>query len=126
MQALPELSAQAGDFSVEGTFDGASVTLRLRGHADLRARQVLADALAALDHEARRLAAADVAIDLRELAFINQTCWNGLLTWVSRVQALDARVRYRIRFLTDPSQAWQKRSLPALHSFGADRVSVES
>jgi hypothetical protein len=37
---------------------------------------------------------------------------------------LPAGQRYRVRFLSDPAQHWQKRSLSALAAFGGDLVEI--
>jgi len=123
---VPSLAMAAGDFSVEGEWNGRTLSTRFRGNADLRARQALDNALTALHAEARRIGARDVAVDLSRLEFMNSSCFKSFVSWINRVQEMDAGARYQIRLLSNPALHWQKRSLHALQCFATDLVQIES
>lgn len=104
--------------------DPSGLALRLVGNADLRA----ATAFATFVRQAEAVAVAarlrEVTIDLRELEFMNAVCLRELAAWVSRLQAMPATTRYRLRFITDPGRHWQRLSLPMLKCFGTELVEL--
>jgi hypothetical protein len=66
----------------------------------------------------------EVQIDLRELEFMNSSCFKSFVSWISEVSELTSG-HYRIRFLSNPSILWQHRSLHALSCFAAELVTIE-
>ncbi len=103
-----------------------SILVRCRGNADLRAREPLESLLGRVDAEARRLRVAEVEVDLRDLEFMNSSCFKSFVSWIGRVQDLEPEMQYRIRFVSNPSMHWQQRSLHALRCFAVELVSIET
>jgi hypothetical protein len=48
------------------------------------------------------------------------------VSWVGNLQDAEIDQRYRIRFVSNSSLHWQRRSLRALSCFASELVSVES
>ncbi|AKV04211.1 hypothetical protein AKJ09_10874 [Labilithrix luteola] len=81
--------------------------------------------LASLHEKAQALGVASVAIDLTQLEFMNSSCFKAFVSWIDRVQQMDAQKQYRIRFVSNPAILWQRRSLHALQCFAAELISID-
>jgi hypothetical protein len=125
MEAIELLAANTKDFSTDGGADGDGIIVRWKGSADLRAQEPLTLMLRSLHEEARRRGTRAVRVDLTELEFMNSSCFKNVLFWINQVQQLAPEEQYRIRFLSNPTLHWQKRSLRALQTFAAELVTVE-
>lgn len=112
--------------SVDGNAEGACVTVRFRGTADAEAKADLDAVVKALHAEATRLAATSVVVDFRELEFMNSSSFKSFVSWLALVQDQPAAQQYKIRFLSNPSMHWQRRSLAALSCFAVDLVTIET
>ena len=121
---LPAL--EATELRATTTADGEGLTVALDGTADLRAQEQLDDFLEALDRCAQARKAAEVIVDLRRLEFMNSSCFKAFVSWIGRLQELEAGEQYRIRFLSDQRMLWQRRSLHALSCFAADLITIET
>lgn len=116
---------QEGDLFIEATGVASSVSVRFAGTADMRAHAPLESLLPALHAEVTRFEATEVVVDFRKLEFMNSSCFKVFLTWLAKVQELDAERRYKLKFLSNGTIHWQKRSLEALRCFATDLVTVE-
>jgi hypothetical protein len=106
--------------------DAERLTIALDGTADLRVQDRLDDFLEEVDRCARASKAPEVAVDFRKLEFMNSSCFKAFVSWIGRLQELDAGEQYRIRFVSDQRMLWQRRSLHALSCFAADLISIET
>ncbi len=119
---LPSLP---GDLRAKATVEADKVVLHLRGAAEYQDPAPL-DALLKVLHEASlEKSASEVAVDLREVEFMNSSCFKSLVSWISELEEVDAARRYKVRFLSDESVLWQRRSLHAIKCFAPALVSVE-
>jgi hypothetical protein len=125
MTAVNVAGIKDTEFEATAALDGAALVFRLWGNADLRVNGPLGPFLDSVDDEARRNGVSEVVADLRELVFMNSSCLNELVRWVSQAQERPG-TGYRIRFLTDPAAQWQARSIPALQAFAPTRISIEA
>jgi len=126
---MTELGLQAikeGDFTASASVEGPALIGRLTGNADMRVVARLQAWLLELHAEAERLKVQEVAIDVRQLEFMNSSCFKGFVTWIGVVQEAEPGSQYKIRFLSDPRMLWQRRSLHALSCFAADLISVDT
>lgn len=106
--------------------DGPSaIHARLVGDANMNAVDQLGHSLAEVHAQAVRAGATEVVVDLRQLEFMNSACFKKIVTWITRVEEVEAASRYRIRFLSNAKIHWQRRSLHALQMFAMDLVSVD-
>ena len=126
MSALDLPATNGGEFRAEGSYDGATITVRCSGNADLRARDALDALLVRLDTEAQRLKVGEVAVDVRDLEFMNSWCFKSFVSWIGRVQDLEPARQYKIRFVSNPKMHWQQRSLHALRCFAVELIRVDS
>lgn len=94
-----------------------TLNVELHGTADTMVTRDLHVFLTDVHKEALARHASVVFVDLRDLEFMNSSCLKCFVAWLARIQDLDAAAHYRIRFLSDPTKHWQRRSLVALSSF---------
>jgi hypothetical protein len=104
---------------------GEAVHLFLEGDANMNAVDDVARILDDVHEAARREPTAWVVIDVRNLEFMNSSCFKKFVTWIGRVQEL-AGEAYKVRFLSDPKLHWQRRSLHVLQCFAPELVTVET
>ena len=113
-------------FQASASNEGTIATLRLMGTADASVHALVQQAVTVMREQARVLQVSEVAVDMRELEFMNSSCFKCFITWLSDLLEQPAEQRYRIRFLSDPSKHWQHRSLRALSCFAVDLVTIEA
>jgi hypothetical protein len=111
-------------FSTQSTREGHRLNVVVKGTADIHAIEPLDAFLAALHEEAQRLGAKEVELDIRDLEFMNSSCFKGLVTWLMNVQDLPPAQQYAITFVSAPKHHWQQRSLETLTSFAPELVRV--
>lgn len=114
------------DFTSSIDVTDRSVTLTLKGSADIRVMFPLETMLKSLEREIARAGIREVVVDMRELEFMNSSCLKTFVTWLGHVQEYDPSEQYPIRFLSSPSKHWQARSLAALSCFAVDLVKIET
>jgi hypothetical protein len=108
----------------EATYVAPGVNVRLVGSAESSAMAPLGDLLGRLHGEAVRLAVREVTIDMRDLEFMNSSCFKAFVSWVGELHDLDPGRQYRIRFLSDEHKHWQRPSLGTLRSVAVDLVQI--
>ena len=74
--------------------------------------------------ESRRLGVTEAVVDLRDLEFMNSSCFKSFVTWITDIQELDAAHQYKVRFVSNPKMHWQKRSLHSLRCFAVELITV--
>ncbi len=116
---------QAAELRASLTHQGTALVAKLCGTADLRVTDSVEAILNRVHQKAMELAIPEVQVDLRELEFMNSSCFKSFVSWISEVSDLTAG-QYRIRFLSNPSILWQRRSLHALSCFAAELVTIEA
>jgi hypothetical protein len=112
-------------FAISHSATPGAIHLSLTGDANMGAVDPLGRALTEIHAEAVRDSATEVIVDLRQLEFMNSACFKKIVTWITRVEEVEADSRYRIRFLSNPKIHWQRRSLHALQMFAIELVSVD-
>jgi hypothetical protein len=115
---------KSDDFSGVATHEGTTITASLKGNADYAALDTLAVLLERIHAEARRLGAKEVVIVLRELEFMNSSCFKSFVSWITNIQEMDTDKQYKVMFVSNPNMHWQKRSLHSLRCFAIDLISV--
>jgi hypothetical protein len=113
------------DFTAEASLSEGVLTATISGNADLNVRLALERFLAAIHEQARTQHLATVALNVRDLAFMNSSCLKSLVVWVTQIQDLPPDQRYKITVLSSPTLYWQKRSLYAISSLASDIVTIE-
>jgi hypothetical protein len=114
------------DLQSEATYAPPAVSVRLVGSAESVAMAQLGHLLGKLHGEALRLAVREVTIDMRDLEFMNSSCFKAFVSWLGELQELAPGRQYRIRFLSDEQKHWQRRSLGALSCFAVDLIQIET
>jgi hypothetical protein len=113
-------------FSSRAARHGDTLELLLEGDANMNAVDEMGRILDEVHSSAIREPTALVVIDVRNLEFMNSSCFKKFVTWLGRVQELPAASQYKIRFLSDPKMHWQRRSLHVLQCFAAELVTIET
>jgi anti-anti-sigma factor len=109
---------------VEGQIDGKTILLKFSGEADVEAKPEIDNVVRKIHEEALKLPAERVEVDLRQLEFMNSSCFKVFVSWLGSVQDLDSSKQYRIHLLSNPNLHWQRRSLAALSCFAVDLVTI--
>ena len=116
-----------GELNGSASRDGDLVLLVFSGNADSRADTQLEAFLQGVHAELQNETIRRVDVDIRELEFLNSSCFKGFITWIVQVRRMNPASRYRIRFLSSAKYPWQKRSLHAISFFGGgDLISVST
>jgi hypothetical protein len=115
-----------GDLRAQATRDGGSLRVGFVGSADTHAGPALDSLLRSVHKAALAAKTREVIVDFRELEFMNSSCFKAFVAWLGDLQNLDVDKQYRIRFLSDDSKHWQRRSLSALSCFAVDLVQIET
>ena len=118
------ISVEGDDFSGAAQIDGTAINAFLKGTADYAAIEAIDTLLSRIHTEAKRIGIKEAVVDLRQLEFMNSSCFKSFVSWLNDVQELDQERRYRITFLSNPKLHWQKRSLQSLRCFAVELVSV--
>ena len=116
---------QAAELRAQLTREETGLVAKLSGTADLRVTDSVEAILTRVHQKALELGIPEVRMDLRELEFMNSSCFKSFVSWISDVSDLTTG-QYRIRFLSNPSILWQRRSLHALSCFAAELVTIEA
>ena len=124
MNALTLPNANVAELSAQAQSDASSIRLTLRGTADLRVTEELDQILKRVHAEAVERAATVVEVDLSDLEFMNSSCFKSFVSWITNIQELDADKQYKVKFLSNPSMHWQKRSLHSLRCFAVELITV--
>lgn len=111
---------------VSGTVADGVLHVKFAGEADVEAKPEIDHVVRKVHDEALRLTVGKVEVDLRQLEFMNSSCFKVFVSWLSDVQELDPAKQYRIHLLSNPNLHWQRRSLAALSCFAVDLVSIET
>ena len=114
------------DLRAEATQEANAVTVRLTGSAETASMGALDTMLREVHATAMRIGAREVKVDLRQLEFMNSSCFKTFITWIGQVQELEAAKQYTLRFLSDGTKHWQRRSLGALSCFAVDLIRIET
>ena len=122
-QALELEPVAVTDFACTPAWDEGVLRVSFDGTGDVGAVGLLSGYLKRVHAEALRLEAREVTCDFRKLSFMNSSCFKAFVVWIDTVK--NAPHGYRIRFLTEPSMHWQRRSLEALRRLATNVVSVE-
>jgi hypothetical protein len=117
---------QTDGFASSLALDGDVAVLSLTGCADLKVWRGLGEMLVELHDEARRLEVKRVVVDVRELEFMNSSCFKSIVSWLNSIMELEPDQQYKIHFRSNPERLWQRRSLHALRSFALMLVTIES
>lgn len=122
--SVPKLSTNT--FTAELSMQDDAALLKVTGSADLLVMHSLDAMLKQLAEQLKQVRVREVVVDMRELEFMNSSCFKSFVTWLTDVQQLERDKQYQIRFLSDSSKHWQRRSLFALSCFAVDLVKIES
>ncbi len=124
MSALNLNALSLDTFQATPTLENDRLAVRFAGNGDMNAIAPLSAFLKQVHEEAMRLTVTEVRCDLQQLVFMNSSCFKSFVVWIDTVK--NAQPGYLIRFLTDPSVHWQRRSLEALRRLATNIVELET
>lgn len=116
----------ANDLRAKPSFTDGQLALSFAGSADSRSQDAIEALLGRVHEEALRLGVPEVSVDFRECDFVNSSCFKAFVVWLEQIQELEAKQQYKLRFFSDDTKAWQRRSLMALSCFAIELVHIES
>ncbi len=122
---MPEVvSVKGDDFAGGAQQEGTTLNAYLKGNADYAALDALDMLLERMHAESRRLGIKEVVVDLKHLEFMNSSCFKSFVSWITNIQELEPDQQYKVKFLSNPSMHWQKRSLHSLRCFAVELITV--
>ncbi len=121
-----DLTIGIGTFTATPTVEGSAIRIVFKGEGDIAALAALEKLVKALHAEALSTKATEVSLDVRDVSFMNSSCFTKLIGWVTRVRELATESRYKIRIKSNQQVLWQRRSLHALQCFAVDLITIES
>lgn len=113
-------------FEAAAEHEGAAIRAWLKGTADYHALDAVEMLLTRVHAEALRLEIDEAVIDLRQLEFMNSSCFRNFISWLAEILELNEDRRYKVKFLFNPELHWQNRSLHTLRCFAVEVVDVVS
>ena len=116
---------EANDLRAAPSYADGQLLLSFAGSADSRSQGAIEAMLSRVHAEALRLRVPEVSVDFRDCDFVNSSCFKAFVVWLEQIQELDDSQQYRLRFLSDDTKAWQRRSLQALSCFAIELVHIE-
>ena len=123
MSDLPSIAADG--FGGTATVSERGIVVKLTGNADHGALPQLEAFVPRIHTEARHMGAAEVVVDLTDLAFMNASCFRTFVDWVGWIRKLEASEQYGLRFVARSDRPWQRPSLQALSCFATNIVTVD-
>ena len=117
---------QSAELNATVTVVDQSLVVRMSGTADLRVTDTVEKLLSNVHQQATLGHLGEVKVDLRNLEFMNSSCFKSFVSWISQVQELAESSQYRILFFSNPAILWQRRSLNALSCFAAHLITIDS
>jgi len=127
MTALVDIpKIEANDLRAAPSYANGHLSLQFAGSADSRSLAAIEAMLGRVHEEALRLKVPEVAVDFRECDFVNSSCFKAFVVWLEQIQELDTDRQYHLRFFSDETKAWQRRSLQALSCFAIELVHIET
>jgi hypothetical protein len=118
------VSVTGDDFAGRATHDGGVMAVYLKGTADYSAIDALDMLLIRVHTDSKRLGVTEATVDLRDLEFMNSSCFKSFVTWITDIQELDPKEQYKVRFFSNSKMHWQKRSLHSLRCFAVELITV--
>jgi hypothetical protein len=116
----------ANDLRAAPAYVDGQLSVVFAGSADSRSQLAIEQLLGKVHAEAMRLKLPEVAVDFRDCDFVNSSCFKAFVVWLEQIQELEAAEQYKLRFFSDDTKAWQRRSLQALSCFAIELVHIES
>jgi len=104
---------------------GTSLSVPLKGNADMAVQEKLRVFLDQLATASQASGVTEAVFELDELYFMNSSCLSLLLRFINRVLEFPGDRRPRVRFKSNPNLQWQRKSLQALQSYAQEVVVVE-
>ena len=121
---IPQIDAN--DLRAAPSFVDGQLSVVFAGSADSRSQAEIKALLDKVHAEAMRLKLPEVAVDFRDCDFVNSSCFKAFVVWLEQIQELESTNQYKLRFFSDDTKAWQRRSLQALSCFAIELVHIES
>lgn len=116
----------ANDLRAAPSYSEGQLSVVFAGSADSRSQDAIEHLLGRVHAEAMRLGLPEVSVDFRQCDFVNSSCFKAFVVWLEQIQELEENQQYKLRFFSDDTKAWQRRSLQALSCFAIELVHIES
>jgi hypothetical protein len=118
------VNVKGDDFSAAANQENDAIQAWLKGNADYAALDALDMLLERIHAEAKRGSVKEAIVDLRQLEFMNSSCFKSFVSWITTIQEMEESAQYKVKFLSNPTMHWQKRSLHSLKCFAVELITV--
>src|SRR5262249_35498602 len=92
-----DLAIDIGTFTTKHTIEPGAIQIVCKGEGDIAALPRLEQFVRALHDVATASKVGEVTLDVREVSFMNSSCFTKLIGWITRVREMASESRYRIR-----------------------------
>jgi hypothetical protein len=120
--AIPAIVRAGFTIAVKNS-DG--VRIILSGNADMDVVPLLGPYLNQVHEHLCSRGARSVEVDIRELYFLNSSCFKAIINWISFISTLEPSQKYEVKFVTNSRLNWQKRNLRSILDFAPTIVAVQ-
>jgi hypothetical protein len=120
--AVPAIVREGFTIAVKSG-DGFWVTLS--GNADMEMVPLLGPYLSQVHEYLCRVGARSVVVDIRNLYFLNSSCFKAIINWIAAIDRLDPSQKYDVKFVTNSRLNWQRRNLRSILDFAPTIVAVQ-
>ncbi|HVH46486.1 MAG TPA: hypothetical protein VM925_29290 [Labilithrix sp.] len=125
-EALTDLSFTEGALSIEAVYDGTVIRLTFVGEATITDPIATLESIFEAAHrEALRRLVDAVLLDVKQLEYMNSSCFKAFISWIDLIRQLEPEQQYRLRFVSNPAVTWQGRTLKSLQRFAAELVRLD-
>jgi hypothetical protein len=114
------------ELSIVPSISDRVVTLCISGSATTYRPDELRAYLQRFHAECMRVMVTEVAVDVRNLEFMNSAGFSTFIDWLVTLQEEDKKRQYTVRYLSNNEYTWQRRSLHALQCLAVDLVKIET
>lgn len=118
------ISVASGKLRADASHQDGVMNMRLAGVADYAAVDALEQLLDDVHDECVRAKVKQTSVDLRQLEFMNSSCFKCLVSWINVLQELAPASQYKVTFVSNPQMHWQRRSMHSLRCFAEDLITV--
>lgn len=101
------------------------IRLILSGNADMDVVPLLGPYLSQVHDLLCSSGARSVMVDIRDLYFLNSSCFKAVINWIATISKLEANQQYDVKFVTNSRLHWQKRNLRSILDFAPSIVAVQ-
>ncbi len=120
--AIPAIVREGFTIAVKSS---GGVRIMMSGNADMDVVPLLGPYLSQVHEHLCSGGARSVVVDIRDLYFLNSSCFKAIINWIASIDTLEPSQKYDVKFVTNSRLNWQKRNLRSILDFAPTIVAVQ-